>query len=293
MKKLGFNIFGYADDHQIIKSFKSQSQSDVLVSQLKTCFHEVRRWMNSFYLKLNDDKTQIIVFGSRNVLNDLHINGINLNPSTTIRFVPTVKNLGIYMNHTLTFDRQLSELKKKCFRTLRNIRKIKFLLQPDQVKVIVNSLVVSCLDYCNGLFFGATERILKQLQLIQNSASKAITGKYKHDHIGDDLKKLHWLNIRQRIVFKLGLLAYKSLNGLAPQYLQDMFRFCHHGHTLKLIVPLSLTKYGSRSFSVIGPKIFNNLPLHVTTSISTEAFKSSLKTYLFNLSDEDLEKLYH
>ena len=274
VKKLGFNIFGYADDHQIIKSFKSQSQSDVLVSQLKTCFHEVRRWMNSFYLKLNDDKTQIIVFGSRNVLNDLHINGINLNPSTTIRFVPTVKNLGIYMNHTLTFDKQISELKKKCFRTLRNIRKIKFLLQPDQVKVIVNSLVVSCLDYCNGLFFGATERILKQLQLIQNSASKAITGKYKHDHIGDDLKKLHWLNIRQRIVFKLGLLAYKSLNGLAPQYLQDMFRFCHHGHTLKLIVPLSLTKYGSRSLSVIGPKIINNPPLHVTTSISTEAFMS-------------------
>ena len=248
--------------------------------------------MGNYILKIYFDKTQIIVFGSRNVLNDLHINGINLNPNTTIRFVPTVKNLGIYMNHTLTFDKQISELKKKCYRTLRNIRKIKFLLQPDQVKVIVNSLVVSCLDYCNGLFFGATERILKQLQLIQNSASKAITGKYKHDHIGDDLKHLHWLNIRQRIVFKLGLLAYKALNGLAPQYLQDMFRFSHHGHTLKLIVPLSLTKYGSRSFSVIGPKIFNNLPLHITTSISKEAFKSSLKTYLFNLSDQDLEKLY-
>ena len=249
--------------------------------------------MNSFYLKLNDSKTQIIVFGSRNVLNDLHINGINLNMKTTIRFVPTVKNLGFHMDHTLTFEKQVLELKRKCFRTLRNIRKIKFLLKPDQVKVIVNSLVVSCLDYCNGLFFGAGERILKQLQLIQNSASKAITGKYKHDHLDDDLKKLHWLNIRQRIVFKISLLAYKALNGLAPQYLQDMFRFCHHGHTLKLIVRSSLTKYGSRSFSVIGPKIFNNLPLNITTSISLQAFKNSLKTYLFNLTDNDLEKLYH
>ena len=103
---------------------------------------------------------------------------------------------------------------------------------------------------------------------------------------------MHWLNIRQRIVFKIALLAYKAVNGQAPQYLQDMFRFCHHGHSVKLITPFSLTKYGSRSFSVIGPKIFNNLPLHVTSNISIEGFKCSLKTFLFNLTDEDLEKLY-
>ncbi len=92
------------------------------------------------------------------------------------------------------------------------------------MRVVVSSLVVSCIDYCNGLFIGASEKILRQLQLIQNSAAKVITGKYKHDHMEDDLENLHWLNIRQRVVFKIGLLAYKSINGLAPQYLEDMFR---------------------------------------------------------------------
>ena len=66
VKKLGFNIMGYADDHQIIKSFCSQSQSEVLSAQLQSCFEEVKRWMNWFYLKLNDNKTQIIVFRIRN-----------------------------------------------------------------------------------------------------------------------------------------------------------------------------------------------------------------------------------
>jgi hypothetical protein len=99
-----------------------------------------------------------------------------------------MKNLGYHTNNTITFEKQVSERKKKCFRTLRNIRKIQFIVKPDQMKVIVNSLVVSCLGYCNGLFFGAGERILEQLQLIQNSASKVMTGKYKHDHICDDLK---------------------------------------------------------------------------------------------------------
>ena len=115
---------------------------------------------------------------------------------------------------------------------------------------------------CNGLFYGANEKILGQIQLIQNSASKAITGKYKHDHLENYLKDLHWLDIRKRIVFKLALAAYKAVNGLAPMYLQDMFNYCHYGHTPKLIVPFVSTKYGSRSFSVIGPKIFNNLRIY-------------------------------
>ena len=292
VKRLGFNIMGYADDHQILKSFKTQSESEILNVQLQNCFESIKRWMNTFFLQLNDSKTQIIVFGPRNVLNEMQIHGVQLNNRTTIRFVSTVKNLGFHMDCGLTFDRQVLELKKKCYRTIRNIRKIKFLLEPSQVKTIVNSLVVSCLDYCNGLFYGATEKIIHQLQLIQNSASKVITGKYKHDHLEDDLYKLHWLNIRKRIIFKIGLLAYKAINGIAPQYLQDLFRFCHHGHSLKLIVPSTSSSYGDKSFSVIGPKLFNNLPLHVTTSSSLESFKISLKTFLFTLSDSDTQKLY-
>ena len=292
VKRLGFNILGYADDHQILKSFKAQTESQILNVQLQNCFAAIKRWMNHFFLQLNDSKTQIIVFGSRNVLNELQINGVQLNSSTTIRFVSTVKNLGFHMDSGLTFDKQILELKKKCFRTIRNIRKIKFLLDPSQIRTVVNSLVVSCLDYCNGLFYGANEKIIHQLQLIQNSASRVITGKYKHDHLENDLYKLHWLDIRKRIIFKIGLLAYKSINGIAPTYLQDFFRFCHHGHTLKLIVPSTSSRYGDRSFSVIGPRLYNNLPLHITTSLSLESFKTSLKTYLFTLSESETLKLY-
>ena len=64
-------------------------------------------------------------------------------------------------------------------------------------------------------------------------------------------------------------------------YSKYMFKFSHHGHNLNLMVPFTTSKYGNRSFSVIGPKIFNNLPLHDSTSISIESFKCSVKTYLF------------
>jgi hypothetical protein len=291
VKDLGFDISGYADDHQVLKSFGTDSQGMVLIYDLDKCFQEIKRWMSRYYLQLNDSKTQIIVFGSTRVLKEIQIKGINTSSGTSVRFISTVKNLGIYMDSKLTLSNQVVNLKKKSFTTLRNIRKIRFLLTKEQLKVIVNSLVVSCLDYCNGLFYGITEKLLMQLQLIQNAAAKAVTGKYKHDHLDEDLCQLHWLNVKKRIIFKIALLAYKSVNGLAPAYLQELFRYSHHGRTLKLIIPEVKSKYGQRSFSVIGPRLINRLPTSVTCSINVDTFKTALKTYLFNLSLNDLKKL--
>ena len=199
----------------------------------------------------------------------------------------------MYFDSGLKLGKQIIELKKKCFYTLRNINKIRFLLSYEQRKVIVNSLVVSCLDYCNGLYFGISQKLMNQLQILQNACAKAVMGKYKYDHLGDDLKTLHWLNIKKRILFKIGLLAYKAVNGLAPQYLQDLFQYSHHGHTLKLIVPANnCTKsYGQRSFSVVGPTLLNNLPSSITQCDSVKCFKSALKTLLFDLNDYELNKL--
>ena len=94
------------------------------------------------------------------------------------------------------------------------------------------------------------------------------------------------------ILFKLVLMAYKSINGSAPSYLQNMFQFCHHGHSLKLIVPTTNSTAGQKAFSVIGPKLYNNLPNSVKMSYSVDMFKCSLKTFLFNLPHSDLAKLY-
>ena len=291
VQKLGFTIFGYADDHQILKSFKAEGQLNVLTHDLTRCFSQIKLWMNKFFLQLNDSKTQIVVCGPSRVLKEIQMQGVHLTIGTTVRFASCVKNLGVQMDNRLTFEQQVVHLKQSCFRTLRNICKVRFLLTSAQLKTIVNSLVVSCLDYCNGLYFGIGERLLNQLQLIQNAAAKAVTGKYKYDHLGEDLKDLHWLGIKKRVIFKIALLAYKSVNGLAPYYLQSMFQYAHHGHAMKLIVPHYNSSYGRRSFSYIGPKIFNNLPTNITSSDSVEIFKSNLKTHLFRISESDFESM--
>ena len=57
---------------------------------------------------------------------------------------------------------------------------------------------------------------------MQHSASRLLTGTRNHEHISPILRSLHWLPIPERIDFKLLLLTFKSLNDVAPPYMEEL-----------------------------------------------------------------------
>ena len=90
---------------------------------------------------------------------------------------------------------------------------------------LVHAFISSRLDYCNTLYAGLTKQMLNKLKLIQNAAARIVTRTSKCNHITPVLKSLHWLPVKQRTEFKILLLVYKSLNGLAPPYISDLIYF--------------------------------------------------------------------
>ena len=103
-------------------------------------------------------------------------------------------------------------------------------LTDDQVKILVQSLVISSLDYCNGIYLGCNQSIISQLQIIQNRACRVIFGLKQRDSVCAQMKDLHWLKVRERIDYKILLTVYKALNGLAPMYLTEL-----KSHTVLLV----------------------------------------------------------
>ena len=102
---------------------------------------------------------------------------------------------------------------------------------------------------------------------------------------------LHWLPIKQRIDFKIGVLSFKAINGLASQYLVKMFTPVAANPALRrnrsadredlIIQTVKNMTYGHRSFAIAGPSLWNSLPIELRRSSSSTEFKSKLKTHLF------------
>ena len=88
--------------------------------------------------------------------------------------------------------------------------------------IIVQALIISRLDYCNFLLCGLPAILIKRLQREQNAAARVIAKAGGRDYISQILFKLHWLPVEFRIKYKILLLSYRALHGLAPTYITEL-----------------------------------------------------------------------
>ena len=285
-----FNVQGFADDHQLYTSFSCHNQVYMLGQNLVNILSEVKHWMDSFFLKLNKGKTEIILFAPPRLRRLLDINGLFIGQQC-IRFPRVVKNLGVLLDGELSFKQQISQCTQSCFMTIRQIASIKSFLNVEQRKVLVTSLVLSQLDYCNGLFYNVNSGYVNQLQTVQNCAAKLIYNRRKYDHgLNDLFSSLHWLKIRERIVFKILILVHKCLYSCSPSYLNNLLTLTYSFVRSGNLVSVIKTKYTSSdgAFSVCAPKLWNSLPVNLKLETSTVLFKRKLKTYLFSTNYKPL-----
>ena len=164
---------------------------------------------------------------------------------------------------------------------------------------LVVSLVLSRLDYGNAALAGLPTRELSRLQSVQNAGARLIFSANKYDHVSLLLRDLHWLRTPQRIDYKIAVLVYRCLHGLAPAYL-SVYMYLRSSKDLPsgqrlrswssnmLAVPASkLSTVGDRAFPIAAARVWNTLSWDVRLSSSLSTFKRRLKTELFLRSFPD------
>jgi len=134
---------------------------------------------------------------------------------------------------------------------------------------------------------------LRRVQSVMNAAARLVFSASQYDQIMPLLHRLHWLRAPQRIPFKLDVLAFRCLRGLAPTYLSDSMRHVadlpgrqrlRSASSEDLAVPQTrLQTVGDRAFCVAAAKTWNSLLSEVTSSVTLSLSKRKLKTYLFSL----------
>ena len=130
--------------------------------------------------------------------------------------------------------------------------------------MLVIMLIISRLDYGNSLLAGLPKCLLPRPHKVQNSAARLITCTARMDHVNPILREIHWLPVQERVQYKVLLLTFKAINGLASQYLADLLKTYVPQQQLRssvksmLVVPKTNTKtYGRRGFGRVAPGLWN------------------------------------
>ena len=290
IRKHGLELHAYADDTQLYISIKPINQHvvDEGVAKLENCLTDIYTWMSQHKLKLNADKTEVLVMGTPQMRAKISIPSITVNGVIVPVFNEPVGNLGAVFDPNMNMSALVSKVIKSANYHLRNIGKTGKFLNTDTTKSTIVSLVISRLDYCNGLLCGITDELQCRLQKVQNNAARVVSGSKKYDHITPVLKDLHWLPIRKRIEFKILLLTFKYMQGCAPLYLRELLVKQANTRTLRsntknlLQIPLTnLKRFGDRAFGAYAPRLWNELPDNIKAADSVQDFKKQLKTLLF------------
>jgi len=142
------------------------------------------------------------------------------------------------------------------------------------------------------LSYGLPDSLLNKLQSVQNACARLIFNEHKFCHTTPLTMELHWLPIRFRIEFKILLITFEILHGLAPSYLSSLIslrrpsrhniRNSNDNLLLRYRSFISKASLGDRSFACAALKFWNALPFDVRCAKSDEVFKFKLKTHLFS-----------
>ena len=147
-------------------------------------------------------------------------------------------------------------------------------------------MVSNRLDYCNSLLYGVSKSNIAKLQRIQNALCHIIFRLDKMSHVTPFLKKLHWLAVQHRILFKHNLLVFKAINLSQPPYLSALIRSrsLTRGNRLSISSTRPKKHIGRRGFAVDAPAEWNKLPQTLRSQQTIDGFRSQLKTHLFRLA---------
>ena len=211
--------------------------------------------------------------------------------------VSSARNLGVIFDSNLSFSDHISTFRNPaCFSHIRDLRRILYTLDHKTACTIATSLIHSK-DYCNSLHLNISSQQINRLQLVLNSAARAVTKTPKFHHITPHLKSLLWLKITQRIQYKILSLFYKSLQYNKPSSISDLLTIQPTRSTRSsAVVTLQRPSNPSgskflRSFYFQAPVLWNALPYHLRSHSHSSESHSISSLNISSQFHKQLEKI--
>ena len=141
-----------------------------LTKELNACAGDIKTWMTENQLKLNDDKTEALLFS---FLSSLKPSTVSIPDTITlgsrnILFSDSARNLGFILDSKLSMKEHVVKICQTAYFELKRINSIRRFPTEDAAKTLVTSYILSRLDYCNCLLMGTSNSVIQPLQKINS-----------------------------------------------------------------------------------------------------------------------------
>ena len=257
----------FSDDIQLLMSAPRDRISELLHS-IQSCIGDVKAWETANMLKLNDNKT-VLMLDTSNATKHLY----NLHTSITIgnahiSFKQSVTNLGSTLDSHLIMNAHVSNISRTCYFELRHLASIRRFLTSTATATLVSALALLRIDYCNSLMFSSTHDVTSHLQRIQNYAARVILRLPMSSSITTHLNTLHWLSVKVRSTYKIACLCYNCHSSTAPSYVADTLHIkpSHTRNTRSSSYTMPLLNGHAHSKATLGDRtcsfssVWNSIP---------------------------------
>ena len=280
----------YADDDELYVAFRMDKTSACKsMRRMEDCVSDIKDWMCHNKLKLNDDKTDMLVITSPRLQSRVPISSMTIG-EIEVPASPIARNLGTTFDCVMNMEKHINNICSSCYYHLRNLSAIRGSLTQEATERLVHAFITSRLDNGNALFYALPSKLTAKLQRVQNTAARIVTKTSRSHSISAVLKQLHWLPVKQRIQYKILTLTWKSLHGQAPGYIDELLtpyvpsRTLRSASSHKLVTPKCESNYGKRAFASAAPELWNALPMPLKETDAYTTFKAKLKTYMCNIA---------
>jgi hypothetical protein len=267
----------YADDTSVYVVGKELSEIE---RNLNADMDILNKWCLVNRIGINISKTKCMLMmtpqrRARMSNADLNIKINDLN----IPCCSEEKILGVHVNNSFDYSKHISHVCNSINYRLYVLQRIKAHLSVKARIVYCNSYVLPHLDYCCTIWGNTTQENLLKLFRLQKYAARLVFDDFESRSFGL-LEKLKWIPVKYRIDFHKLIMVFKTLNGLAPSYLLDHFKFrTNSRYAFRMLsgecmgIPKAHTEMYKKSLAYSGPKLWNDLPPLIKESTSLSQFK--------------------
>ena len=157
-------VIAYADDTQLLDHSQPDPQNLALLkTRIENSLKTMKHWFNSNSLKMNPEKTDFILTGTRQALKKVGNFQLSIADSV-IKPSPSIKVLGVIIDPCLSWELHVGQIVRQCNALLISLYRFRHHFSSEMLKLLIETHVFPYILYCISVWGGTTKNQLARIK---------------------------------------------------------------------------------------------------------------------------------